>query len=735
MSLWENTDGSIGVMCYAGCERESILAVLAKRKLWDGKPSGPKQKTNGAGKHADFLKLLEPLEGSPAEAYLGGRKITVLPPPSVMYQRAAKTISGKEYGALVGLAYSDGGVLQGFQQLFLDGGDKAPLKVTRKNTGKFDGAGVLLPGHAPICVTEGLEDALSVWQATGNQTIAALGLTNLGRLKIPAGTEVVVVLDHDPPDSQASKAAKTQLNKLKRQGVDVRICRPDLYDGEKKTDINDVLVREGDEAVRKIISEASTTDPHESKVPPPGAGNANSELDDINKKYFVVKDGNKTVVAEECHDEAMDRRMHHMMSFTAFRDFFSNQQVLIGFDAQGNPQVIKLGVWWLSHASRRQFERMVFKPIGKTPEGHYNLWQGFRVDPVAGSWELLKEHILTEVCHGVEEHQEWVLDWMAHAVQQPDKQAEVAMVLQGKRGVGKGILARALGHLFGQHFLHVSQPKHILGHFNQHLRDCVLLFADEAFWAGDKQGEGVLKTIITEPTLTIEGKGRDVVQTRNMLHIIVASNSDWVVPAGLEERRFAVFEVGDGKMQDRKHFGKIQKELASGGYEAMLHELMHRDFSDRDIRNVPITKGLVNQKLESLPPELGWWLKLLKEGELPAHCKWGSHVVTASLHAAYIEDMKELGINRRLNQVHFTRRLKRMIPDTASSGVQLRIKLEGIGEYGEASVKRAWGYTLPDLEECRCFMEGQLGEALDWEAVTELDLTGMRGHTEEDIPF
>jgi len=735
LSLWENPDGSLGVMCYAGCERDDIMAVLAKRDLWDGTAHKVRGKVNGAGKHADLLKQLVPVEKSPAAAYLAGRGITALPPPTVLYQPAARKLAGKTYGAMVGLAYSDGGVIQGYQQLFLDDGEKAPLKVQRKTTGKLDGAGVLLPGHAPICVTEGVEDALSVWQATGNQTIAALGQTNIGRLKIPAGTEVIVVLDHDPPDSQAAKASAKQLNKLRRQGVKVLTCRPALYDGEEKTDINDVLQRDGEEAVRKLINEASTTDPNESAPPPPGADDAEQAITDINKRYFVIKDGNKTVVAEECWDEAMDRRMHHMMSFTAFRDFFSNQQVLIGFDAQGNPQTAKLGSWWLAHSRRRQFERLVFVPKGDAPPDHYNLWQGFRVDPVQGSWDTLKDHILMEVCHGVKEHAGWVLDWMAHAVQEPDKQAEVAMVLQGKRGVGKGILARALGHLFGQHFLHVSQPKHILGHFNQHLRDCVLLFADEAFWAGDKQGEGVLKTIITEPTLTIEGKGRDVVQARNMLHIIVASNNEWVVPAGLEERRFAVFEVSDKKMQDRVYFGKIQKELTNGGYEAMLHELMHRDYSGRDIRDVPMTRGLVNQKLESLPPELGWWLKLLREGELPAHCEWGSHVVTASLHQAYIDDMKELGINRRLNQVHFTRRLRRMIPDTASSGVQLRVKLEQPGEYGQGEVKRAWGYTIEDLEGCRIFMEQQLGKALDWDAVTELDLTGMRGHHEEDIPF
>ena len=39
-----------------------------------------------------------------------------------------------------------------------------------------------------------------------------------------------------------------------------------------------------------------------------------------------------------------------------------------------------------------------------------------------------------------------------------------------------------------------------------HLEDAILDFADEAFWAPDRRGEGALKMLITEPVLPIEGK-------------------------------------------------------------------------------------------------------------------------------------------------------------------------------------------------------------------------------------
>jgi len=54
--------------------------------------------------------------------------------------------------------------------------------------------------------------------------------------------------------------------------------------------------------------------------------------------------------------------------------------------------------------------------------------------------------------------------------------------------------------------MQIVDATHFVDRFNAHLRDCIVLFADEAFFAGDKQNEGVLKVLITEPYLAIEGK-------------------------------------------------------------------------------------------------------------------------------------------------------------------------------------------------------------------------------------
>jgi hypothetical protein len=116
-------------------------------------------------------------------------------------------------------------------------------------------------------------------------------------------------------------------------------------------------------------------------------------------------------------------------------------------------------------------------------------------------------HLAENICSGNEDHAEYLLNWMAYAAQYPDRAGEVAVVLRGKEGVGKGVFAKQFGRLFGSHFRHVVQAKHLTGNFNSHLQQCSVLYADESFFAGDRAHESVLKALITEETIMIEPKG------------------------------------------------------------------------------------------------------------------------------------------------------------------------------------------------------------------------------------
>jgi hypothetical protein len=317
----------------------------------------------------------------------------------------------------------------------------------------------------------------------------------------------------------------------------------------------------------------------------------------MNSKYAVVKIGGKTrVVSLEASPACPGSMVPVFPTIPDFCAFHAKRKKEIAAP-DGSAKRIGIGRWWIDHEERRQFDAIVYAP-NVVDDSKLNLWTGFGCKPKAGDCGLYQAHLHENICGGNTEYSEYLLGWMAYAVQHPERQGEVAVVLRGKEGVGKGVLAKEFGRLFGSHFKHIN-AKHLVGHFNAHLQHCSVLFADEAFFAGDRSHESVLKGLITEETILVEPKGVDSYSVRNCIHLIMSSNSDWVVPAGADARRYFVLDVSAAHMQDHKYFAAIARQMDYGGRAALLHYLRNVDISSFDVRAVPQTAALADQKTRS----------------------------------------------------------------------------------------------------------------------------------------
>jgi Mesyanzhinovviridae DNA primase len=322
------------------------------------------------------------------------------------------------------------------------------------------------------------------------------------------------------------------------------------------------------------------------------------DLTEMNAKYAVVKVGGKTRVVE--FEESPTYPGCKVPVFSTIADFCAfHAKRKKRIPAVNGSKEVGIGKWWIDHPKRQQFERVAYLP-GFDNSHVLNLWRGFAVEPKEGNCDLYLAHLRENICRNNQEHFEYLLNWMANAVQYPGRRCEVAIVMRGREGTGKGIAAVYFGGLFGAHCRHISQPKHLTGHFNSHLLHCSVLHADEAFFAGDRSHEGVLKALITEPTILIEPKGIDPFAIPNCLHIIMSSNADWVIPASAEARRYAVFDVDPAHLQDRAYFAAIVEGMEKkGGREALLYLLQHRNLSGFDVRAIPQTQALADQKAHS----------------------------------------------------------------------------------------------------------------------------------------
>jgi hypothetical protein len=424
-------------------------------------------------------------------------------------------------------------------------------------------------------------------------------------------------------------------------------------------------------------------------------------VEEFNQHHAVVVMGGKTVVIREDGNQVVP------MSVASFRDYYSNRPRVDGVTAAN---------YWLRHKDRLTYPGVVFDPTGKAANDELNLWRGFAVDAVEGDCSLYLAHVRENIAAGDEVVYQYLLDWMADAVQNPHRLPGVAIALRGRQGTGKGIFTAQFGKIFGRHYKHVQTPDHLIGRFTQHLADALLVFADEVIWGGDKQQEGVLKALITEERRFVEPKGVNAYEVKNYVRLMMASNNDWVVPAGGEERRFCVLDVANNRMQDADYFGAIVAQMDSGGREALLHMLLNRDISDVNLRAFPRSAALLEQKELSLDSVPAWWLDCLRQGNIvgvdsgyPSQdILWPDWVNTGELYDFYCmaTASDRHARNRARNRSQFSKVLIKWAP---VQHVRKRVDAIGIGE------SRPRGFAIPSLDECREAFEKAFGQCIDWE--------------------
>lgn len=392
----------------------------------------------------------------------------------------------------------------------------------------------------------------------------------------------------------------------------------------------------------------------------------------LNERFAVIGNlGGKCRVVEEVYDEALRRTRMVKSTFEDFRNRYMNQTEAVQVGSK--VRMVPVGKWWLEHPRRRQYDRLVFVP-GHEIEGAYNLWRGYGCNALPGhAHESFLEHLLTNICSENQDHYDYLIGWLARAVQRPDQPGSTAVVMRGRPGTGKSFFAKQIGYLFGRHYLHVSNAAHLVGNFNSHLRDAIIVFGDEAFYAGDKRHESVLKTLITEETLIIEAKGVDAEACPNYAHIILASNSAWVVPAGAADRRFFVIDVAETRERDTSYFGKIQADLDAGGYENLLHFLLNYNLSLYNVQDVPDTDALAEQKTMSLDPHEEWWLSCLKDCRLGNQPWHEEHVLNEDLWLNYVDHCAKISSYRMINRHTLGHYLQRVCPKQWPQNTRKRV--------------------------------------------------------------
>jgi hypothetical protein len=432
-------------------------------------------------------------------------------------------------------------------------------------------------------------------------------------------------------------------------------------------------------------------------------------IQELNKEFAFVLAGGGSHILWETKDHRGFYKLEHL-SIQSFHQKLASKLMYI---ADGKAR--STSELWMKSPDRRGYDGICFMPGKKAPERFYNLWRGFSVEPLTSkptpeakhAVDMFLEHALKNVCRGDKILFHWLIGYFAHLIQRPWEKPLVALVFRGSKGVGKNALVDCVGSLLGNHYLLTSNRRYLVGNFNGHMENLLLFALDEAFWSGDKQAEGTLKDLITGKTHVVEHKGKEPYSVENCTRVVIIGNEEWLVPATQDERRFAVFDVGDGRKQDRTFFQTMREGMERGGYRLLLRYLLDFDTAGTDANAAPNTEGLLDQKLSSLGPFHQWWLDCLTEGAIvnaDFSGGWSKEVDKDRFRSAFRRYIKERQIRSRIPEDRaIGRLLKQCLPST------------------DAANKRREGtelinvYRIPDLEQSRREWEKFIGHPVAWD--------------------
>jgi hypothetical protein len=449
-----------------------------------------------------------------------------------------------------------------------------------------------------------------------------------------------------------------------------------------------------------------------------------SDVDRLNKVHAILPIGGKTRVVTFGEMPDFPGRETVVMTqtlgdFKALQDKYRHQYR----DRKGELQSQPMGAHWIGSPQRRQYDGgMAFMPHQDGDVGNrLNLWHGFGVKPIkpdgtsgAAGCKLFLDFMFDVICSGNAEHFDYLLKREATVLQKRVR-TEVALGLRTEEeGCGKGFYEKTMGHLLGHHAMQVGNPKHIVGAFNPHLETLLRLTADEALFVGSHEHRNALFGLITEAKLTIEPKGLGIYTADSYLNLSVTSNAAHFLPISGTARRFLIPTVSTMHMQDFAYFNAIQQQLDHGGYEALLYHFLHEvDLAGFNVRLVPQTAGLREQRDQSLAPLESWWCELLETGTLAGADPDEPHRAVSNSYSREIKTDGPFSTQIRYVTQHGLYDQAKFVEPRLrnhTSDHKLGDFLREMGCDNTKKVLRKRGWSFPPLIECRSKWESRYPE-------------------------
>ena len=172
-----------------------------------------------------------------------------------------------------------------------------------------------------------------------------------------------------------------------------------------------------------------------------------------------------------------------------------------------------------------------------TRRRYYNRWSPTAVAPHEGEVKPFLDHLawLLNEQDGKE-----LLCRLANMLQFPKKRPTSIFLLQGRQGVGKNLIFNIFEKLVGRENFYACEPASVLSGYNNFFANKVMIVVNEFTDFNKAEFLEHLKSLVTEPRISIRQKYHDEVTINNFAHIFALTNLDRPINLQRDDRRFYV---------------------------------------------------------------------------------------------------------------------------------------------------------------------------------------------------
>lgn len=263
--------------------------------------------------------------------------------------------------------------------------------------------------------------------------------------------------------------------------------------------------------------------------------------------------------------------------------------------------------WIVANPNMIKYRKMEIYPnIAECPKDIYNLWTKFEVETIT-EYDYVKEdldYLLNHIkilCGNNEEVYTFVIKYLAHMFYRPEEKIGKMLLFCSKEGTGKGLFYKLLRNMIGSRFYSISDPqKNLLGNFNTSLLNSYVINFEELDWCSSKNSADILKNLITETELEINGKSKDGKIIKSV-HRFIGNTNHTAIPFKISptDRRFCIIRCSDEKIGDTEYFKRLIN-MIEGKNRKNIEATFYKYLGTVDITDFMYEKIPQTEYLESL---------------------------------------------------------------------------------------------------------------------------------------